>query len=459
MRVPSREKGSVTMLALVFGSIFLMLLSGLLGFVALQHRQSVQRVGWNESLAIAEAGAQYARWRLAHSPEDYGFSGQYDFKDPEGDAVGKYQLEIIAPSGCDSSVRISSTGWTLRFPNTQRTVRAQYAKPSLARYAFLANSNVWFGQDEELQGPFHSNGGIRMDGIQNALATSAKETYTCVEEHGCSPSEEKPGIWGQGTGGQDGLWQFPVSNVDFDGITQDLSVLRDEAQASGIYLGQLGLGYHVKFRNNGTIDVYRVKSLKQKVWGWDMVQWKNESNDIDSEEFYQNYSLPANCAPIFVADNVWVDGDVAGKATLVAAKIPEVSGNSPKIVINGNITYSQSDSVLGLIGQQDILIPLYAPSQLQVQASLLAQKGHVLRYYYPNWNQEPYRTYAIRDSIETYGSLITSTAWTFTWVDEDGAVVSGYGQTEMNYDAHAAKNPPPYFPVSGEYEIFSWEEL
>lgn len=459
MEFSRRDKGSVTMLVLVFGAVFLMLLSGLLGFIALQHRQSVQKVSWNESLAIAEAGVQYSRWRLAHSPEDYDFGGPYDFKDPEGDTVGKYQLEITAPSGCDSSVRIASTGWTLRFPNTQRTVQVKYARPSLAQYAFLANSNIWFGEDEELHGPFHSNGGIRMDGAQNALSTSAKATYTCSEEHGCSPTEEKPGIWGQGSGGQDGLWQFPESNIDFDGITQDLSVLRDEAQLSGIYLGQLGLGYHVRFKSDATIDVYRVKSLKQKVWGWDMVKWTNESNDIDTEEFHQNYPLPANCAPIFIADNVWVDGEVQGKATLVAAKIPEVSNNNAKIIINGNITYSQSDSVLGLIGQQDILIPLHSPSQLQIQASLLAQKGHILRYYYPNWDQEPYRTYAIRDAIETYGALITNTAWTFTWIDEDGTVVSGYRQTSLDYDSHAAQNPPPYFPVSGEYEISSWEEL
>ena len=297
-----------------------------------------------------------------------------------------------------------------------------------------------------------------MDGTQNSLFTSAKQTYTCGEEQGRFPSQEKPGLWGSGQGGGEGLWQFPTSNIDFDGITQDLSVLRDEAQSSGIYLGQLGLGYHVRFKNNGTIDVYRVKSLKQKVWGWDMVKWINESNDIGTEEFYRNYPLPVSCAPIFIADNVWVDGEVQGKATLVAAKLPEVSNNNAKIIINGNITYSQSDSVLGLIGQKDILIPLYSPNQLQIQASLLAQKGHVMRYYYPPWNQEPYRTYAVRNSIETYGSIITNTTWAFNWVEDDGDIVSGYRQTEMDYDAYATQNPPPYFPVSGEYEFSAWEE-
>lgn len=454
------QKGASIPLVIVFGFVFLMMLSGLVSYILFQHRQSVQRVDWNEALAIAEAGMQYAQWHLAHTPEDYAFDGVYDFKDPEGALVGKYQLDVAAPSGCVSGVIIQSTGWTASAPTLQRTVQVQYVRPSLAQYAFLTNSNAWFGENEELKGPFHSNGGMRMDGEQNSLATSAAATYTCSEEHGCDPPETKPGIWGLGQGGEEGLWQFPVSNVDFNAITQDLSVLRDQAQASGIYLGQLGLGYHVKFRNNGTIDVYRVKTLQQKVWGWDMEKWVHESNDIATEEFYQNYPLPVNCSPIFIEDNVWVDGDVAGRVTLVAAKLPEVQNNNPKIIINGNITYASQDSALGLIGQRDILIPLYSPDQLEIRAAMLAQNGHVLRYYYPNegWG-EPYETYSVRDSIRTYGSIITNTMWTFSWVDEDSSIISGYGTTDMNYDPDLTFSPPPYFPTSGEYEIGAWEEL
>ena len=454
------HKGAVIPLVLVFGSVFLILLSGLVSFIVFQHRQSVQRVHWNESLEIAEAGIHYARWHLAHAPEDYAFGGIYDFKDPEGTAIGQYQLAVSAPSGCVSAVTIQSTGWTAGSFGSARTVQIQYAKPSLAMYAFLTNSNVWFGFSEELKGLFHSNGGIRMDGIQNSIATSAVTTYTCGEEHGCSPSETKPGIWGAGQGDSEGLWQFPTSNIDFNAITQDLSVLRDAAESSGVYLGQLGLGYHVKFKNNGTIDVYRVKTLKQKVWGWDMEDWVHESNDIATEEFYQNYPLPQNCAPIFVEDNVWVDGDVAGRTTLVAAKLPEVQNNNPKIIINGNITYANQDSALGLIGQKDILIPLYSPDNLQIEAAMLAQKGHVFRYYYPDasWG-EPYATYSARNSITTYGSIITNTMWTFAWVDSDGSVISGYRTSDLGYDANLTFSPPPYFPTSGNYEIGAWEEL
>lgn len=451
-----KDRGVIITLVLVFGSIFLILLAGLLGFILLQQRQSLQRVSWNEALHLAEAGINYSKWHLLHAKDDFSFGGIKPYAD-----IGQFQLEIAAPTGCSSGAKIQSTGWTSNFPNVKRKVQVKYAKPALAKYAFLTNSNVWFGEDEALKGPFHSNGGIRMDGQQNSLSTSAKETYICGDEHGCSPPQEKPGIWGQGQGQYQGLWEFPVPAIDFDLITQNLASLKTDAQNFGIYISTpTDHGYHVRFKADGTIDVFRVKNLKQKVYGWDGEQWLYESNDFDpeDEEPYASYSLPSSCAPIFIENNVWVDGVVKGRATLVAAELPEKPNKMRKIIINGNINYADSNSVLGLISQKDILIPLYSPDNLDIKAALLAQKGHVFRYYYPNWSSEPYKTYAIRNQIKTFGSIITNTMWTFTWVDSNNNVVSGYRNTEMNYDSNLTYNPPPYFPTTGEYEFLNWEE-
>lgn len=476
------DNGIITTYILVFGVIFLILFSGLLNSILIQLKQADQKVVWNKILDIAESGLNYAKWHLAHSPSDFNFSGDYDYKDPEGEIIGKYHLEITAPSGCNSSAIIKSTGWTTDFPNLKRTTQIKYAKVALAKYGFLSNNSVWFGTSEELKGPFHSNNGIRMDGLQNSISTSAKETYICGAEHGCSQTKcstpcqwtadgcQCPGIWccpggwcvdpGNCEGKENGLWEFPTSNVDFDNITRDLATIKQIAQESGIYLSNSGFyGYHVKFLSNGTFDVYKVKSLKEKVWGYDGANWVYESNDIATEEFYLNYSLPTNCAPIFIEDNVWIDGDVNGRTTLAAAKFPDLPQTNAKIIIANNINYTTENSVLGLIAQKDILIPLYSPNNLEIKAALLAQKGHVFRYYYPSWNWEPYKTYAIRNYIETYGSIISNTTWTFSWVNSKGNIVSGYRETEMSYNSDLTYNPPPYFPVSGEYKIIKWEEI
>jgi len=449
------QKGIIITLVLVFGAIFLLLLSGLLGFILLQHRQALQRATWEKSFHIAEAGLNYSKWRLAHAPTDFLFSGIYDYKDTAGIVIGQYQLEITAPTICQPGVKIKSIGRTLRFPEIKRTVQIIYAKPSLARYAFLTNSNVWFGPGEEIKGMVHSNAGIRMDGIQNSLFFSARKTYTCGIEHGCSPPREKPGIWGAGKGGAEGLWQFPVPRKDFGAIVQDLSFLKEEAKVRGIYLGPLGLGYYLNFRDNATVDVFRVKSLKPRVWGHNGERWVFESNDFDKIEFRANYPLPADCGPIFVEDNVWVDGVINGRAVLVAAKLPERAATRKKIIVANNIIKANPESVLALIAQKDVLIPLYSPDIMKIQAVLLAQRGRVIRYHYPRW----YAPYHFRKEIKTFGSIITNNVWTFTWVDATGKVISGYEKTEMSYDPNLTYSPPPYFPVYGEYEIAKWREL
>lgn len=452
------QNGSVVILVLVFGTIFVFIFSGLVGLISIQHRQSKQKVAFSESLSIAEAGANYSRWHLAHAPDDYNFSDTYDYTDPEGGTIGHYTLEVTPPAECSTVVTIKSTGWTDEYPNIKRTVSIKFGRPSLAQYSFLTNTDVWFGNDEELRGPFHSNGGIRMDGIQNALSTSAKETYTCQPTHGCSPPQTKPGIWGTGNGGTEGLWEFPVPAIDFNAITLDLAQLKTQAQSGGYYFGPSGaFGYHVQFKNNGTFDLYRVTRLRANVNGMDTEGvWHNESNDIDRETFLQNYQLAVGICNVqnlvFLEDTkVWVDGVTKEKATVVAARFPDNPATNASIIINGNLSRADPrDTLVALITQKNVLVPYYSPNVLEIQAVMVAQKGAVQRYYYSG---------NIKNRIMVRGSIITNKIWTWSWVNSGGTVVSGYRETESYYEPALIYNPPPYFPSSGEQQFISWEEI
>ena len=359
------QKGAMLIMALVFTMLFTVMAVGLSSMIASQHKLGLKKITWAKAIAIAEAGVNYYRWHLAHAPDDFqdgtGLPGPYvhNYHDNLGNTIGKFSLAITPPSECSNTVIIESTGWLDKDPEVDRTVKVKYGRPSMAQFAFLTNSNVWFGDTETLHGPLHSNGGIRMDGYNDGKTTSAKETYICGPEHGCS-YQTKPGVWGAGQ--EQSLWDFPVSNIDFDEVTTDLSALKTLAQNSmcsateDCYWPQLGLGWHIKFLNNGTFDVYRVTKLKNPVWGWDGARWLRESDDIDRESYDGNYNIPGNCGIIFVEDSLWVDGTVKGQTTVVAAKLPD-SGSNPKIVINGNLVYAAKDGTnnLGLISQSNIM--------------------------------------------------------------------------------------------------------
>lgn len=453
------RSGSTLILVIVFATSTIMIMGALIALFIAQQRSIRAAVASEKAFHVAESGVNDYRWRLAHNPDDYaGLSG--DVTTSSGSVVGHYTVTIEPPSAGQNIVTITSTGWVDEFPNHTRTIEVRYGQPSYAQYAFLTNSNVWFGESETVNGRLHSNGGIRIDGTVDSQATTIRETYTCGPEHGCS-NEEKDGIWGAGQNPL--LWDFPVADgVDFDVVTVDLDIMEDAAVAEGVDLGNsTGYGYHIVFQNDGTFDVYTVTQLSNPVWGHDGVQWTYESNTIQSETpeaSYQNVAIPDN-GIIFVSDQTWVSGEVNGRVTVAAANLPDGSGTPYDIIIADDISYypdRTSGSVLGLIAQQDILVPLYSPANLTIDAALMAQNGHVFRYYYyPPY----YPSDTIKTSIESYGTIITNTLWTWTWVDGTNTVTSGYQTTNTIYDPNLAYSPPPYFPTQDNYEFISWEEL
>lgn len=452
-----RQKGAILTLTLVFSAIFLLLFTALSSFIGLQIKQSRQKVALYEALNVAEAGASFARWHLAHAPDSFDFSGTYDYKDPEGATIGRYTLEVTAPGECSTIVEIKSTGWTLDFPDFKRIVLIKFGRPSLAQYSFLTNSDVWFGEDEELQGPFHSNGGIHMDGQQNSISTSATSTYWCKTSQGCSPARNKPGIWGNGNGDAEGLWQFPVPAIDFNAITLDLAQLKTKAQNGGYYFGASGaFGYHIIFKNDGTFDLYKVTSLKSGVNGCDTEgNCRIEQNDIDRETFLQSYPLASGTCNaqnlIFLEDGkVWVNGNVKEKATIVAARFPDNPATNASIIIPDNLTRADPKATLvALITQKNILVPYNSPNVLEIQAVMIAQKGAVQRYNYSG---------SVKNKIMVRGSIITNKTWTWTWVNGSGTVISGYKNTESYYEPNLIYSPPPFFPSAGEQQFISWQE-
>jgi hypothetical protein len=457
-KMVKNNQGAMLVMALVFTTLFTVMAIGITGVIASQHKLGLKKINWNKSLAVAEAGIDYYRWHLAHAPTDYqdgtGQPGPYlhDYYDNLGNPIGQFSLEITPPDECSTTAIIESTGWMNDDPKMTRTIKAKYGRPSFASFAFLTNSNTWFGETETLHGPLHSNGGIRMDGYNDAISTSAKDEYIC------------------GPGGDASLWEFPVSNVDFDEVVTDLSTLRTLAKNSmcsateNCYWGQLGLGWHIKFLSDGTFDMYWVNRLTNPVWGYDGDKWVRESDDIDRETYAGNYNFPGECGIIFVEDNLWIDGVVNGQVTVAAAHLPD-SSNNPKIIINGDLVYADKDgnNSLGLIAQSDIYIPLYgAENDLEIDGALLAQKGHIFRKYYTSSGSHRVLgngvNYILRDKITLYGSIMTNTIWTWSWVNSWGDVISGYINTETIYDPNLTYNPPPGFPVTGEYQILQWEE-
>ncbi|MCF7835707.1 MAG: hypothetical protein K9M15_01140 [Candidatus Marinimicrobia bacterium] len=462
------NQGSILILVIVFGSVFSVLFGGTFGYIFTQHKFQAGKIEREKALDIAEAGVNYYRWRLAHYPDDLqdgtGESGPYEheYSDPEGEAVGKFSLDIVGVDQCGfpSAIDITSTGWTYDEPSFTREIKVRYSRPSVAEYAYIINSSVWAGSDRVISGKYHSNGGIRMDGVSDSLVSSAEEVWNCTSSFGCDdPYEEKPGVFGDGGGDLLGLWQYPVEPVDFNAISLDLSQMKTVAQSDGLYFAKptSGKGYHVIFKQDGTFDLYRVISVNS-TRGYDSEEgWHWDYHDIKKESFLQNYNIPSGCSLIFVEANLWVEGVVNGKVSIASANLVNPNTDTD-VILNGNITYADSDGSDGLLvlGQNNVLIPLYSPDEMELNGIYIAQKGHFGRNHY---SCSSYWPWCDRQSLEMSGSIISNgrvgTQWT-----SGGVFSSGYRNRENSYDRKLMTSPPPLTPFSDdEFGFIKWEEL
>lgn len=459
-----QQSGNISLLILIFGIFTSIVIGGLVTVVASQQFFANRNIARESALNIAEAGINYYKWHLTHDPDDFtdntGLSGPYihPYTDPQTSQIGTFSLDISSSATSSSIVEITSTGWRDDQPSLKRTIKATYGTPSLAKYSFLLNANIWFGQGLTVNGPVLSNAGIRQDGVNTSTLKSAKDTYTCGIESGCDPAETKPGIWGNG--GPQELWEYPATQIDFDSINVDFNTLKTDAQANGLYLPFSGYqGYHLVFNANGTVSIYEVESTDfTKAWSHTYT-CQNIYQTITKENLiatYQTVDVPV----ILAEDTIWVEGTVNGQVTIVAARFP-LNSYLTDIFIPNNLIYLAKDGnhKLGLISQRDIIFGKDVPKTFEVDGALLAQSGRVMRHHY---NYQGCKQGNPENKVELiiYGSIISNdiSYWNFGG-GGGGNPTSGFVKRTITYDPNLYYDPPPQFPSSGQLELISWNEI
>ena len=477
------KRGYLIIQALVFGTIGTIIIGGLVGFAQINIKSARLFVLKERAFQIAEAGLEYYRWHLAHAPQDFqdgqGVAGPYvhQYKDKDSQVVGTFTLTITPPIIGSTVVTIVSEGKMVEDASLSRKLEVKLAIPSLAKYAFVANSAMRFGIGTEVFGPIHSNGGIRFDGLAHNIVSSAVANYDDPDHSGgnefgvhthITPTDPLPpavvpsrtDIFLTGR-------QFPLPAVDFTGLTADLATIKTNAQAGGRYFAGSGvLGYNLVLKIDDTFDLYTVNSLiaapsgctnylSQSGWG----TWS-----VNNQTLLGNYAFPAN-GLIFLEDNVWVEGQIqTARLTIAAGRFPENPSTNASIAVNKDIRYTTYDGqdIIALIAQNNFNVGMVSNSTLTIDAALLAKNGRVGRYYYrPNANWpasggssrcSPYHT---RPTISLFGMIGTNLRYGFAYTDG-----TGYVTRNITYDGNLLYGPPPSFPLtSDQYTTISWREL
>lgn len=479
--------GVIIVNVLIFATIAVTMITVLVNWGATVLKSTRTLDAREQAFQVAEAGIEYYRWHLAHSPADFkdgtNDPGPYvhSVKDADGDIIGNYSLTITAPPIGSTIVKVRSTGTVVANPLISRTILATLAIPSLAKFAVVANKNMRFGAGTEVFGPVHSNSGIRFDGVSHNLITSSVSQYndpdsddcnnnssfgvhTCDDPHDPSPpatTPDRPDIFMAGR-------QFPVQSFDFSGLTIDLSQMKASAQSAGVYIPSSGsLGYHIVFKSDDTFDLYKVTALQptpsncsntnnQTNWGtWSVKTQVHPSTGANNSP--QNYPFPAN-GVVFVEDHVWVDGVInSARMTIAAGKFPDNVSTRKDIMINNDLIYTNYNGtdVISLVAQRNISTGLFSDNDLRVDAALVAQNGRAGRYYYESDCKLGGVNYYTRNSITLFGMIATNDRYGFAYTDG-----TGYQTRNIIYDSNLLYSPPPSFPLtSSQYQTISWQEV
>ena len=105
---------------------------------------------------------------------------------------------------------------------------------------------------------------------------------------------------------------------------------------------------------------------------------------------------------------------------------------------------------MGLVSGQNIIIPHDVPDSLELDGAMFTSNGAAKRYFYSGDK---------KDELILYGSIASAGAWTWHYVSQGGAIVSGFESVSSTYDSNLANNPPLGFPHSSVYGLSSWEEV
>jgi len=406
-----------------------------------------------KALHYAEAGIYRYINLLNDDNNFYNTQASADLATPTAFESGCYELHITAPTADDPEVTIKSTGWAENYPDITKTLEVKVYKREFVQNIYCSNdeSDAWWVQGDEINGPMHTNGQLHIDGTAGGGSTGPT-FYDAVTYSGDAP-EIRTGTesFPEGYPKKVSPMVFPATNSSLKTLAQNGGIYREGRTC--IYL----TGSSLIIRNQkGSAETLSLPS-----------------NGV----IYIDGGTSDNKWATLTAGDVFISGQLDGRLTIAATNNIYIADrdptqNWPSSTSCGGLTYEGSDDMLGLIagrytyilhrGWPGFNIYSYnystsrsdtdvAPSNITIKAAIFALNG--------SFGFEDY-TNGLKGTITLLGSVTQRERGAVGTFDSwSGNPVSGY---EKNYlhDVRMLYDMPPHFlePMNSGWEIRSWRE-
>jgi len=311
-----------------------------------------------------------------------------------------------------------------------------------ARYIWFTDgenygsSNVWFWDQDHLNGPTHTNGQLNIAGhnpgpIFDGEVRSVNDQINFfnngnnrVSSNTTNPPNDTPAFNGGMTLGANSI-----------SMPRQATYLRNASTSGGLSLSG---DTTIVLNSSGTMDVTNSNYY-----------YANCTGKCKSCCTLTARPMPANGALFVNSGSLTVSGTLSGRFT---------AGASSDIIIAGNTTYANnprtnpaSTDILGLISESDVTISSNASYNLEVDASIMALNTS---FMLENW-----WTGSAKGILTIYGGIIQDQRGPVgTFNGTTGQKMTGYSKN-YTYDSRLLDTPPPFFPTTGDYVTLVWQEV
>ncbi len=384
---------------------------------------------YTEAFNLAEAGLDKAIvwFREQASPPTGNRTNPWGGVQSLGNGTYSVAITDLGAVGTNTGVRRYRVVSTGTVAGMSRSLTNYIQVDNYARYIWFTDretfggTTVWFWSGDHLNGPTHTNAHYNI--YKNPVfagEVGSVDDYIRFYNNGNninlnatsnSPYDEPE--FNQGV-------KFGAEATTMP--TQALS-LRAAASSSGMWLKGDST---IVFNSNGTITVTNSKA-----------KWNNYTT-----------SIPSNGAIFVSGGDLTISGTVNGNVTV---------GSSQDVIIPNNIVYASnprtnpnSDDMLGIIAESDVMVSSGAPTNVEIDACIMALGTSFML--------QNYSSVSAKGTLTVYGGIIQDERGPVgTFNGTTGQKVSGYSK-DYSYDPRLLSTPPPFMPTTGDYITLSWQE-
>ncbi|MGV3618235.1 MAG: hypothetical protein ACO1SV_23145 [Fimbriimonas sp.] len=496
-----RERGGALTMALI--SMFFVLTIGLgLAALTLHNVRLTRRDRQVENaFNIAESGAERAaRWLKDQTTGIYSITTRDPFGGNVSFGGGTYQVTITAfaedATAALKRFRIISTG---TFGNQTEQVEVVTRQQSFGMYAYftdretssMSTSGIWFASFDRIRGPAHSNNANSSDFQINWANTTAPifegQLTSVSNQIDYSPSRpstetqfqkvyragsrgyqlgvdpiplpassdmQRDAAWGASTG-------FPTTNGVYTRTNGGIYIRGDSSIVMSVGTGGVQVIRVTQGSTVTTITFNQTTKVMTRQVGTGTITTTTGANGV----IYSANDITGLSGTI--ADNV-LGG--TGNSEIVARNSMTIAAdvNAGRTITvnntlrhNSQIDFSQSmdavvnkrAGILGLIGR-NVRVATGAPTAMQIDAVILAGSSSNSD---GSFFVQDYNTKSPTGTLRITGGIIQKARGPVGTLSGN-LIGTGYAK-DYYYDSRIAENPPPYFPITPNYDRISWRRL